>query len=246
MADQVAPAAVPTPAPTQPVAATAEAVGMTSKRNQILKANSKVVVVTAIAAFVIIFSLFASKTLLSRAMYQSRVAGAKKQTLSLLKTDITTSKTLATSFQTFDAEQLNIIGGSSTGSGPNDGPNSKIVLDALPSSYDFPALTTSLEKLVANRNLTILDIAGTDDQVTQQTNVGSATPTAVAIPFSLSVEGNYTSIQGLITDLETSIRPFQIQTLTVSGDQTGMTLALTAQTYYQPDKDLTITSKVVQ
>jgi hypothetical protein len=222
------PPAAPTPVPT------AEA------------ANSRVVIVTAIASFVIIFSLVASKTLFSRAQYQNRVENAKRLTLTTIKSDITASNTLTNAYDTFDSSTTNIIGGSSTGTGVSDGANSKIVLDALPSSYDFPALTTSIEKMIGDRGLQILTIAGIDDQLTQQTNIASTTPSPVAMPFSLSAKGDYASLQSFVTDLQNSIRPFQIQTITASGAQDGMTLTITAQTYYQPAKELNITTKAVE
>jgi len=219
---------------------------LSSKRSLVNKANSSIVTVTAIAAFVIVFSLVASKTLFGQAMYQNRIASAKKQTLSTLKSDITATKDLTSHYQAFDGSDSNIIGGTRTGTGSNDGGNSKVVLDALPSAYDFPALATSLEKIITNRGLTIDSITGTDDEVAQQSNQSSSAPQAVTIPFSLAVSGNYTSIKGFIDDLQNSIRPFQILTLTASGSEDSMNLSLTAQTYYQPEKDLNITTKVIK
>jgi len=51
-----------------------------TKRTLITKANSRMVVTTAVAAFVVIFSLVAAKALLSQATYQNRVISKKKQT----------------------------------------------------------------------------------------------------------------------------------------------------------------------
>lgn len=217
-----------------------------TKRVLVSKANTTIVVVTAIAAFITVFSLVATKTLISEAMYQNRVASAGRQTLTQLKSDITASKALVSSYQSFDSASQNIIGGSNTGTTANDGPNSKIVLDALPSSYDFPALATSLEKIITNRGLTIQSIQGTDDEVNQQNVKGSGSPVAVAMPFQISVDGNYTAIQGLINDFQNSIRPFQIQTINLSGDESDLTLSMTAQTFYQPQKDLNISTEVVK
>lgn len=217
-----------------------------TKRGLVLKTNSTIVIVTAVAAFAIIFLLVASKTLLGQAMYQNRVAGEKKIALIQLKTDITASKALITSYNTFNGAAQNIIGGSPAGSGANDGPNSRIVLDALPSSYDFPALVTSLEKIIATRGLSIQTIQGTDDEVAQLANQSSTLPSPIAMPFQITINGNYAAIQALINDFQNSIRPFQIQKETLSGSESNMTLTLTAQTYYQPAKVFNIGSKVVK
>ena len=217
-----------------------------TKRGLVLKANSTIVVVTSVAAFVIIFLLVASKTLLGQAMYQNRVATQKKVALVQIKADITTSKSLISSYDAFNNAAVNIIGGSSVGTGANDGPNSRIILDALPSSYDFPALVTSLEKIVSTRGLTINGIQGVDDEVAQQTNVSSPTPQPIAIPFQIVAKGNYAAIQALIGDFQNSVRPFQIQKETISGGETDMTLTITAHTYYQPAKTLNVGSKLVK
>ena len=217
-----------------------------TKRGLVLKTNSSIVIVTAVAAFAIIFLLVASKTLFGQAVYQDRVAGEKKIALTQLKTDMTASKALVTSYNTFNGATQNIIGGSSTGSGANDGPNSRIVLDALPSSYDFPALVTSLEKIIASRGLSIQTIQGTDDEVAQLANQSSTTPAPIPMPFQVTINGNYAAIQALINDFQNSIRPFQIQKETLSGSESNMTLTLTAITYYQPAKVFNIGSKVVK
>lgn len=217
-----------------------------TKRGLVSKANSTIVIVTSVAAFLIIFLVVASKTLFGQAMYQNRVATAKSVALQQLKADISASKSLVAAYTKFNSASVNIIGGSSDGSGSNDGPNSRIVLDALPSSYDFPALVTSLEKVVGSRGLTIQSIQGVDDEVAQQLNVSSTTPQPIAIPFQVVISGNYAAIQALIGDFQNSIRPFQVQKESISGGESNMTLTLTAQTYYQPAKVLNLGSKLVK
>lgn len=217
-----------------------------SKRGQIDKANSKVVTWAAVAAFVVIFCAVAGKELISQATYQNRIINAKKDAVKQLKEDISSAESLKASYTEFDGADKNVLGGQAKGNGPLDGSNTKIVLDALPSNYDFPALATSLEKLIVANNLTIVGISGTDDEVTQAQNQTSASPTPVAIPFQVTVSGDYSKIQSLMSTFYSSIRPIQIQSLTLSGDQSALTMNVTAQTYYQPAKSLKITTKVVK
>jgi Tfp pilus assembly protein PilO len=66
------------------------------------------------------------------------------------------------------------------------------------------------------------------------------------MPFQIIVVGNYSAIQNVVNAFERSARPFQIQTMELSGDQNQLTLNLAAQTYWQPAKNLNITAKVVQ
>lgn len=217
-----------------------------SKRGQIDKANSKVVIWAAIAAFVIIFCGVAGKQLISQATYQNRIISAKKSAVNLLKGDVASAQTLRESYDKFNGMDKNVLGGMANGNGPLDGSNTTIVLNALPSSYDFPAMATSLEKLISASGLTIVSISGTDDEVTQSQNQSSSSPTPIAIPFQVTVTGDYAKIQTLIGTFNSSIRPIQIQSITLSGDQSALTMNINAQTFYQPAKSLNITTKVVK
>jgi len=217
-----------------------------TKRVLITKANTTIVVVVSVAAFLVVFSLVATKTLVSQAAYQNRVISGKRAAVNQLKDDLGAVKSLKTSYQAFISTTQNAIGGNPDGTGKQDGNNAKIVLDALPSSYDFPALTTSLDNLLATQNVKINSIAGTDDEVAQSSNQSSSNPEPVPIPFQLSVSGNYDAVKGVVDVLERSIRPFKINTLDLSGNQGNLTLAIEAETYYQPAKSLNINTRVVK
>jgi hypothetical protein len=217
-----------------------------TKRTLIDKANRSVVIITSVATFVVIFSVVASKALISQATYQNRVISAEKKSLSQIQQDLAATGSLQASFNAFTGTSNNIIGGLSKGTGSQDGNNAEIILDALPSSYDFPALTNSLEALLNNAGVQINSISGTDDEIAQGTNVSSVSPQPVAMPFQISVTGDYDSIQKLVDAFGHSIRPFQIQTMQISGDQKQLTLNLSAQTFYQPAKSLNVQSETVK
>jgi hypothetical protein len=133
------------------------------------------------------------------------------------------------------------------GTGDRDGSNSKIILDALPDGYDFPALTSSIEKILGDTGVKVSNITGTDDQINQSANVSSPTPQAISIPFSFTVsDANYASATQLITRLGQSIRPIQIDTLEITGGADKMTVTVSAHTYYQPATNLKITKQGVK
>jgi Tfp pilus assembly protein PilO len=222
------------------------AVGKPSeKRLLINQANSRIVAVTTAASFIVVFCLVASYTLVGQLAYQNRVLGKKKAALSQLKTDINSVQTLETSYTAFVQTPQNVLGGNTHGQGGMDGDNAKIVLDALPSKYDFPALATSLEKLALSQGVNIESMTGTDDEVAQ-TDSASSTPAPIAMPFQRTVTGNYASIQTVVKAFEKSIRPIQVQTLQLTGSDQKMQMNITAQTYYQPEKTLNIKREVVK
>jgi uncharacterized protein YpmS len=225
----------------------AKQVNTVTKRMAINKANAQIVGVVAAATFVTIFCLFAAKAAFSQNRYQARVTTAKEKAHQQLLSNIKAFKDLEVSYKAFDNTSTNVIGGNSQGTGDNDGPNSRIVLDSLPSSYDFPALTSSLEKVLSAQSLKIASITGTDDQLNQQTNESSSDPQPVPIPFAFSVtNANYSSVTKLMAKLQQSIRPIQIDTINLTGGASNMTLTVNAHTYYQPSKSLNIKTKVVK
>lgn len=218
-----------------------------TKRALISKANSTMVIATAIAAFIVVFTAVASKALVGQAMYQNRVISAKKKALVTLQADIKAVDSLKQSYKAFVETPRNVLGGNPAGTGDQDGDNAKIVLDALPSRYDFPALATSLEKLVTSQGLVIQGITGTDDEVQQAANQTSTTPKSTAVPFQIRVSGAYDSVKNLLDIFERSIRPIQVQKVEISGDKGGLTTAtIDAQTFFQPEKSLQIRTEVVK
>jgi len=217
-----------------------------TKRVAIDKASAQMVTVTAVASFVIVFSLVAAHAVWGQHGYLSRVTKQKEAAYKTLHANVKAVSDLTSSYKAFVTTPTNVIGGNSNGTGDNDGDNAKIVLDALPPQYDFPALTSSLEKILKDHKYTG-SISGTDDEIAQQANQASTNPTPVPIPFTLTVDNaTYSSMQDLISLLQRSIRPVQIDTLTLTGGANSMRGSIVAHTYYQPGKDLKITTKVVK
>lgn len=219
----------------------------TTKRVAISKANAQMVIVLSIGAFITVFCLFAAKAVWSQNSYQARVIDAKQQTYDQLKKNIDAYNKLARAYRAFNAASTNVIGGTPGGTGDNDGSNSKIILDALPSSYDFPALTSSIEKIVLKSNLKVSSITGTDDQVNQESNTKAVNPEPVEIPFSLTVSNaNYAGIQKLIDSFHKSIRPMQIDKMIVSGGGDDINVTIDGHTYFMPGKEVSVTKKVIK
>jgi hypothetical protein len=218
-----------------------------TKRLAISKANTQMVIVVAVASFVTVFCLVATKAVWSQYQYQVKVTGKKQTALKQLQQNVTAFNNLSASYRHFDSQSPNIIGGTKDGTDNNDGSNSQIILDALPPTYDFPALTSTLEKILTNGSFTITSITGVDDQLNQQSNTSSTTPKPAPMPFSFTVNNaNYGSVQNLMGTLERSIRPIQVDTIELSGGVNNMSLTVGAHTYYQPATNLNITKQVVK
>jgi len=220
---------------------------VSSKRVAIDKASAQMVAIIAASAFVTVFCLMASKQVLSQNQYNSRVMSAKQKAYNQLQDNINAFDDLQKSYKAFNSTSTNVIGGLADGTGDNDGSNSKIILNALPSTYDFPALTSSLEKMMTDRGLKVSSITGTDDQVNQQGNTESSSPEPVEIPFTFTITGaNYKAVNELFKALQSSIRPFQVDKVDISGGENNMTVTVEAHTYFQPARSIQPTTKVVK
>lgn len=215
------------------------------KQMQIDKANMRMVLAVAVSAAVVVFSLVASRALLQKRSYQAKVIGAKEKAVDQLEANITAAQQLSTAYKTFVSTSTNVLGGNPQGTGDKDGDNAKIILDALPSQYDFPALASSLEKVLTANNLKIGSITGTDDEIAQgQQQEGGLQP--IEVPFTIAVTTNLDGAKNLVSVLQRSIRPIHIRKLEMSGSNSNLSVSIDAVTYYQPQKTVNIKTEVIQ
>lgn len=217
------------------------------KHIEISKANTQVVIISGLAGFLTVLCLVSSQAYASQNKYLSKVISKKETAYSQLTKNVEATNKLTSSYDKFQNQSKNVLGGDPKGEGQNDGPNSKIILDALPSSYDFPALTASIEKILTDRKLKVESITGIDDELAQSGIQSSPNPQAVPMAFSFKVkEARYDQVQDVVKALTLSIRPIQVDTITITGGNNDMALEVTAHTFYQPPKNLTIKSETVQ
>jgi hypothetical protein len=205
------------------------------KHLQIDKANMQVVIAVSVAVAIVVFSAVATTYLFKKMSYQNKVISLRSKANKQLEANITATKELVQAYNGFDGASESVIG--------NSDKNSTVILNALPSKYDFPALATSLEALIANSGSKITSITGTDDAANAEQN--SLAPKPIEIPFEISASGNFASSQKLVTDLERSIRPFQILGLVLAGKDSELTTTIKAKTYYQPETKLGIKDEIV-
>ncbi len=215
------------------------------------KVNTTIIISVSIAAFVVVFSLFAIKSLVSQSLYQQRVISAKEETLKLVKSNKTIALELQTSFTDFDSEITNVLGGSSSGDGPMDGDNGKIVLDSLPSEYDLPALSSSIEKILTDGGYQIQSIGGTeegnkDSNSDSTSKTSSVLSTPIEIPYPFGIQASTEQTINLLKTLESSIRPFYVTKLTIDSGKDALDTTIGLKTFYQPASNLQVSTKVVK
>ena len=224
----------------------AEAKRTSIKHVQIDKDQSTMLMVIAAAVFICVFGLFATKALVSKGLYQRRALHAERDVAATLKSNYTAAQSLVTQYNVFAQQDPNVLGGTLNGTGKNDGNNPQIVLDALPSTYDIPALGSSLEKIISGRNVAFNSLSLTDNP-SGNNDAPQAQPKSTPIQFSFEGTTNYKSAQQLLQDFESSIRPFDLNTLEIDGSDKTMKLTVGMTTYFEPAKSLDLTAtKAVQ
>lgn len=221
------------------------AIHSSGKYIQLSRAQQEMLAIIAIAVVVCVFSLVGFKTMLAKGNYQRKVINEKHKIIKQLEANYTAAKSLQTQYDTFAALDPNIIGGKSTGSGNQDGSNPQIVLDALPSKYDAPALASSVEKILNGDSATIRSINVKDDPA-NNSDIAVPQPAPHALGFSFEASTSFSSAQQIFKDFERSIRPFDVTKLEVTGSDNALIINVNMNTYYQPARslDLPLTKEV--
>jgi Tfp pilus assembly protein PilO len=200
------------------------------KREKIQQANSTMLIMVAVAAVVVSFSLVTANFLWKQKQYNDAIYKQEKLADTTLQNNLTSANSLTQQFQEINS------GGSVA--------NAQTILDALPSSYDNPGLLASIENLVQQNSLTLTSLTSTD--LEGQVPSSSANPSPVQMPFAVTVEGTYANVNNLVSTLQHSIRPMSVQSLVMTGTDNDLTATFQVITYYQPAKTLNTTTQEVK
>jgi hypothetical protein len=230
---------------------------LSNKHINIKKDNSVIFAAVGIAVFIVVFGIFAGNALIGHASYNQRVIGAKKDVLTLAVENTKNVKALELSYLSFANESVNILGGDPKVDGPLGGTNPKIVLDSLPSVYDYPALSSSIEKLLVDNGYQIERIGGSEDKNLSATNPDSSADSATVttgavsselteIPYPITVASSVIGTQKLLDIFERSIRPFYIETVTFTGTDQSLNAKISMKTFFQPGIKFQASSRVVK
>ncbi len=227
--------------------------GGLKKRQQIENAGKTMFIWVAIASVAVSFCVVSAQSLFQKWSYNSRVLSAKYKASDQLKKNITNAKQLQASVNALVSNDD--LASVKTN---QDDPNTKSVLDALPSNFDATAWATSLQKAILSHSGVAIDgISVPSDEggsATTGSTAGAAsttpsTPTASTpqeMKFDVTVSGSYDKIRGMMLDLERTIRPIKVTSITLDGDDAAMTATIGGVTYYQPSKSATVKQEVVK
>ncbi len=201
--------------------------GISNKRELIQKAKSSQFLIVIIASVVVSASLIGTKILWAQRSYQAQIIDAKNEANETLESNIAAVEELGKSFDELEKSDI----------------TSSLVLDALPSKYDFPALVTTMEKLATLSGVEMLSFVG-DDLTASSVNT-EGQPSPVPMPFSVRVGGSYTNIKRFVTNMQKSIRPFNFEEMKIEAGESGVEVDFKMTTYYMPAKSLEIRKRSI-
>jgi hypothetical protein len=219
------------------------------KRQLITDASRTMFLWIAVASVAVSICIVLSQFLFVRWQYNNKLIGAKSRAANTLQTNITNAQSLKAAISNLAADQ-NLA---SVKTNPGD-PNTKGVLDALPTTADSAALATSLQRAIMSPSGVTIDnisVPTTSLSSTQGASTAPATTSLQAaspqqMKFSVTVTGSYDQIHNLILDFERTIRPIQIIDFTMTGTDASLQANIDAVTYYQPPTSVSIIKQAVK
>jgi Tfp pilus assembly protein PilO len=184
--------------------------------------------ILVLTSIVVSFSMVGLKFLWDLRAYHSRVTEEKEQVRDTLSTNIENIGLLKTSFNLLEQSKV----------------DSKLVLDALPSKYDFPALATSVESLVTRSGLILSSFSGDDLEKEAVNRITDPEP--IEIPLNISVEGPYKNLIKFVDILSKSIRPMQVNRIEIQGTDENIRADILLSSFYQPGVSLEVETRTIQ
>jgi Tfp pilus assembly protein PilO len=215
------------PIPVKP-APTGQVKKSNTKRAHIEQSNHIVFIAVTVAAVVVVIALVVLNFLWKQEVYNRHILAAKNKTATTLQQNISNVKNLEGTLSSLNVSDV----------------DQQKILDALPASYDYPALASEFDNLANYSGVSLQGSIGQDQSASAI--APSSNPSPVPIALTLNVNGSYKSVQDFIKNLELSTRPVVIQSVQLTGTNNNLQAQITANTYYQPTKTLELGKETVK
>lgn len=225
------------------------------KRQEIDKTRKQLFVWVAVASAAVVVCITVGINLFHQIQYQSKVNGELGKTEKTMKNNVTNSKKV---IQAVDKLRTNEALASVN---KPDGSNVfQVVLDAMPTSNDAVALSSSIQSkiLEPSTGVTINSInvesTGTgdtgestsDDASSSSSSSSDASfPTAQSINFTVSMTGSSEQIDNALKNIEKTIRPIDINSINIQGTDSKLEVTLNCTTYYTESVKFKLGEKTV-
>ncbi|MDB5161913.1 MAG: uncharacterized protein JWM52_421 [Candidatus Saccharibacteria bacterium] len=221
------------------------------KRTQISKANRTMFIWIAGASAIIGFALVSTVFLAQKLVFNEKVLIEKNKTIGVLDTDNKVVPQLETAIRVLDTNAA-----LTKNKAKESDQTIQVILDALPSDANSLALGASLQdKLLAGvPGLTIVSLQVDPvvgiESLSGGDTVDSTTQTAAVsdnqITFRFSVSGSSEALRQALTNIERSIRTFDVTRLQIENQGTTQVMTVEGRAFYEPSKEVKLYDKVVK
>lgn len=222
------------------------------KRQQISNANRTMFMWVAAVSAVVGIAIVGSILLYQKAVFNERVLAVKDKTVNTLRDNNKVIPELEDKIR-----QMNTNQALTDAMAPNQTQPIRVVLDALPSEANSPALGSSLQSKFLNdpalkiESLNVDPVLGVESQA--QGNVQDASGAAetaaneITFRFSVSVDiNNANALKELLQRLERSIRAIDITSLKIEAQSNRLVLSVEGRAFYEPAKTVQLQEETVK
>lgn len=210
------------------------------KRQQIASANKMIFVWVIVASVAISFCGVTVQFLLRQAIFTQKVISAKLETQGTLSKNLENVEKLKENVNNLLADTRL----ASVKANPSD-TALKVVLDALPTSDDKSALGASLQQVILPKSgVTTSDLTTISQGATEDTS-GTTSGTKPST-FTFAASGDYSRIKAMLSDLERSIRPMDINKLTLQSTDGVIRATVDGVTFYSPEQTVQLGKKTIK
>lgn len=128
--------------------------------------------------------------------------------------------------------------------GPNGVSDAQLILNALPITSDFKGLIAMLEKIGQQSGVKIINASSSEQEDSGAKDESSKAQT---LGFNVEVEGSYQGLVDFLKKTEQSSRVINFASMTlVSNPGQPIQATLTMNTYWQPEADISPTTRPLQ
>jgi hypothetical protein len=216
------------------------------KRQQISHASRMMFIWIAAVSIVVGFCIVLMVFLVQKILFGERVINEKQKTVAVLQKNLDTVQSLKDNIRVLNTNEAL----QSTRLNDSD-PAVQSVLDALPGEANPTSMAASLQtKLiggVAGVTIESLKVDSSDDAAIAAAGGNDISSNKIGFSFAVSsAAGNQTGLRQVLLNIEKSIRPFNITTLSIESQGQNIVMTATGFGYYDPAQTIQPSKKVVR
>jgi len=183
-----------------------------------------IIIMVAVSIVIVFVGGYFITNLTNQYIHQSNVNKAQDKTIGALDTTQSNLKALRPNYDAITTKGA---------SGVSD---SNLILNALPEKPDYEGLIAILEKMGQNAGVKVSTISQSSTAAPTAAKAG-----AIAVPFTITVEGSYNSVLEFLKETEKSSRVINFNSMSLSSSGGTLSASISMTTYYKSPANISNT-----